>query len=114
MNDDELKKKMDELGLLMNSLMNAQCEFDGAHAEQERRIGDLREELRAEFLKRGTGMKSQCLEVRYRRGIARWDTSWLDGYSIDHPELRKFRQEGQPTVAFILRDEGWENESATF
>ena len=46
-----------------------------------------------------------------RRGSTRWDTKFLEGYVLNHPELLKYKLEGKPTVAFKLKDEiPFENE----
>ena len=110
MTETELKEKMDELGRAMHELEERQMMFSMQNQDLNHKIEDLKEELRPVFLAMQTGKKSQCLEVRYRKAAVKWKTNWLEGYSIDHPELRKYRSEGEPTIAFIVRDEGWEDD----
>lgn len=109
MNEIELNEKMDELGRLMHELENEQLEFDLKTRTLCHKIAELKDQLKPVFLERKEGLKSQCLEVRYRKGAVKWDTKWLDGYSIDHPEIARFRKTGEPTIAFLLREE-WEDD----
>ena len=110
MTETELKTKMDELGKLMHDWEHAQEELEQLFTNKLTRIAELKDELKEEFLKMRASKKSQCLEVRYRNGAVKWKTNWLDGYCIDHPELLKYRSVGEPTVAFVVRDEGWEDD----
>lgn len=105
MTELELIQKMDELGRAMHELEERQLEFDHQNRDLEHRIAELKDELKPVFMEKKESMKSQCLEVRYRKGAVKWATNWLDGYSIDHPEILHFRKEGAPTVAFVLRED---------
>ena len=96
---------MDELGQLMFDVEEEQRRFDQAHEAQLQKINDLKEELKAVFLASKESAISEKLKITYRKGASKWQTSWLEGYVIDHPELAKYRSEGKPTVAFILRDD---------
>lgn len=107
MTNEELEEKMDELGKLIHGMEKEQLLFDMKFRNVTERIAELKDELKQEFLARKKGLKSQCLEVRYRKGAVKWETKWLDGYSLDHPEIAKFRKVGEPTVAFVTRNEGW-------
>lgn len=110
MTETELKTKMDELGKALHELEEKQLAFDMANKALCEKIDNLKAELKTVFLEMKTSKKSQCLEVRYRKGSVKWKTNWLDGYSIDHPELLKYRSVGEPTVAFVTPDEGWDDD----
>ena len=112
MTETELKNKMDELGMLMHDWECQQRELEEKNRTNLTRIAELKDELKEQFLIMKTSKKSQCLEVRYRNGAVKWKTNWLDGFSAGHPEfgLEKYRSVGEPTVAFIVRDEGWEDD----
>lgn len=110
MNETVLKAKMDELGKKIHEYEEKQLAFDLENQELVKEIAALKDELRPVFLEQKTSKKSQCLEVRYRKGAVKWKTNWLDGYSIDHPEITKYRSVGEPTVAFVAREEGWEDD----
>ena len=107
MTNEELEEKMDELGKAMHEYEERQLAFDLKNRDLTEKIAGLKEDLKKIFLARKEGLKSQCLEVRYRKGAVKWETKWLDGYSLDHPEITKFRKVGEPTVAFVARNEGW-------
>ena len=100
-----LTNKMDELGRLMHELEQRQLEFDFENRELEHKIAELKDQLKPVFMEKKESMKSECLEIRYRKGAVKWSTHWLDGYSVDHPEILHFRKEGTPTIAFVLRED---------
>ena len=110
MTETELKEKMDELGKAIHELEEKQLAFDMENQALSKKIDDLKAELKTVFLSMKTSKKSQCLEVRYRQGAVKWKTNWLDGYCIDHPDLLKYRSVGDPTVAFVARNEGWSDD----
>ena len=110
MNEAELKAKMDELGRAMYEMENKQLEFDYSVRELSQKIDDLKAELKPVFLERKLSLESDTMKAQYRKGAVKWDTKWLDGYSVDHPEIEKYRRVGQPTVAFVLRSDAWEND----
>ena len=105
MTNEELKAKMDELGKLMHGMENTQLEFDHKYKNVTERIAKLKDELKDEILSRKETVESECLKAQYRKAAVKWQTNWLEGYSLDHPEIRKFRSEGKPTVAFLLRED---------
>ncbi len=109
MTEQELIAKMDDLGRMLNEAEEKQLAFDLENKELFGNIEELKAELKDIFLERKESMKSQCLEVQYRKGAVKWDTKWLDGFAIDHPEynLGQYRKIGKPTVAFSHRAEGW-------
>ena len=109
MTEQELIQKMDELGRAMHELEDKQLEFDMQNRDLVHRIAELKDQLKPVFYEKKESMKSQCLEVRYRKAAVKWGTKWLDGYSVDHPEILHFRKEGAPTIAFVLREE-WEDD----
>ena len=62
MTNEELEALMNELGDVLHSYEQAQIEFDFQHQEEEYKIVDLKEKVRAEILKRQVGYKSWKLE----------------------------------------------------
>jgi len=107
----EITDLMDELGKAMRKYEDAQLQFDLENRELVETIATLKDAIRPAILKGKETVKSQCLEARYRKGAVKWNTSWIDGFAIEHPEyeLGKYRKVGEPTVAFVLRsDDGWD------
>ena len=103
----EIKTKTDELGQLMHEMEEKQLQFDMQTKDLNESIDKLKEELKEVFLQRKESMTSERLLVTYRKGAVKWETKWLEGYSLDHPEILKYRKMGNPTVAFKTY-EGWD------
>ena len=112
MTETELKIKMDMLGKLMHEWEEQQRELEEKNKLNLTRIALLKDELKEQFLIMKTSKKSQTLEVRYRNGAVKWKTNWIEGFAAGHPEygLEKYRSVGEPTVAFVVRDEGWDDD----
>ncbi len=110
MTDGELEERMTYLGYMMHEkeLKEEQFLLDNKDFFQE--IEDRKEEIRKEILARKTNADSRTLKVTYRKGAVRWDTKWLDGYSLDHPEINKYRKQGEPSVSFSLKPDGYMDE----
>ena len=105
MNNEELKSKIDMLGQMMFDLQTAQEAFDKAHEAESTAIEKLKNEIKAEVMNLGQTVETLKLKVEFRRGSTRWDTKFLEGYVLNHPELLRYKLEGKPTVAFKLKDE---------
>lgn len=104
MNEIEMKQKMNKLSSLLKTLKYRQAEFDYQNRDLVEDIENLKAELKQEVLKREESVRTEFLNVSYRSGSVKWDTKWLDGFAIEHPEYRlgRYRKVGEPTVAFYL------------
>lgn len=100
-----LKAKIDELGQKMFDIKQLEDKFQQEHEAEYKAIADLKEEIKTEVISLGRTMETLKLKVEFRRGSTRWDTKFLEGYVLNHPELMKYRLEGRPTIAFKLKDE---------
>lgn len=105
MEENALKAKMDDLGQKMFEMEQLEEQFRQAHEEAYQAIADLKEEIKKEVISLGRTVETLKIKVEYRRGSVRWDTKFLEGYVLAHPELMKYKVEGKPTVAFKLKDE---------
>lgn len=105
MEEKALKAKIDELGQKMFDMQELENRFQMEHEAEYKAIADLKEEIKKEVINLGRTMETLKLKVEFRRGSIRWDTKFLEGYVLNHPELCKYRLEGKPTVAFKLKDE---------
>ena len=107
MTEFELKQKMEKLGDLIKIKQFRQMKFDNENKELDDRIDDLKTELKTEILQRKQSIVSEHLIAQYRKGPVKWETKWLDGFAIDHPEyhLGQYRKIGDPTVAFSFPKE---------
>ena len=104
MNDELLKEKMNELGQLMFEKEQAEIEFLEEHKAQFDKVEALREEIKAEILKRQVSMDSEKLIVTWRKGAVRWDTLKLKEKVKEYPWLKDYQKMGDPTVSFKLRE----------
>lgn len=105
MEEKALKAKIDELAQRMFDLKELERRFDEEHATEIKAINDLQKEVKEAVVDLGHTMETLKMKVEFRRGSTRWDTKFIEGYVLNHPELCKYRLEGKPTVAFKLKDE---------
>lgn len=62
-------------------------------------ISILTNEVKQEVIALGETVKGASLMAVWSKGRVSWDTKALDGYITAHPELGKFRKEGEPSVS---------------
>lgn len=105
MTEEELKEKMDELGQALYEYELLEREFDYQNKDLIIKISKLKDQLRPVFLEKKTNMRSEKLDVIYRKGAMRWDSKSLTGLIKDYPWLANCRKEMEPTVAFMRREE---------
>lgn len=106
MTDEELKKQMENLGIMMHKKEMKEQAFLAENKQLFDDIEERKEQIRKEILARKTNADSPTLKITYRKGAIRWKTDWLEGYSIDHPDILKYRRQGEPSVSFSLKSEG--------
>jgi hypothetical protein len=90
-------------------LKTVQAELDALTAEVQplfdtsaERIATLAEEIKREVLDHGTSVKGAHLQAVYSRGRVSWDTRGLDRYAVEHPEVIRFRKQGEPAVSLRM------------
>ena len=62
----------------------------------------LEAEIKNDVLLRGESLRAGIYQAIYMKGRVSWDGRGIDEYARSHPELLKFRKEGQPSVALRL------------
>jgi hypothetical protein len=87
-------------------LKTVQAELEALTAEyqplfdtSQERIAALTEEIKQEVARHGASVRGAHLQAVYSRGRVTWDTKGLDRYAIEHPEVIRFRRQGQPSVS---------------
>jgi phage host-nuclease inhibitor protein Gam len=92
-------------------LNTVQAELDALAAEiqplidvSEERIAALSEEIKQEVTLHGASVKGAHLHAVYSKGRVTWDNKGLDRYAVEHPEMMRFRRQGQPTVSLRSTD----------
>jgi len=105
-----LKKEQDKKALI-DSVLTPEIRAKVAEIEEEfsgpansseflGMIQRLEDEIKSEVLKSGASVKGKVLQAVYSKGRITWDTSAMIGYAEAHPELNKFKKEGQPSISF--------------
>lgn len=102
MKENELIRKMNELGIALQQMEECKAAWEEQVAPLAELIEDLKDELRMEFLNLKESKATEHLVVKYRKGATRWDSNGLKIYAKDHPEIKAFQKVGEPTVAFCL------------
>ena len=92
-------------------LRTVQAELDALTVEyqplfdtSEERITVLTEEIKRQVLDHGASVKGAHLHAVYARGRVTWYTQGLDRYAVEHPEVIRFRKQGQPSVSLRAVD----------
>lgn len=87
-------------------LRTVQAEIDALDAEYQpmiessgSRIAGLETEIKDAVLHNGASVKGKSLIAFYYRGRVSWDRAGMDHYAKSHPEILKFRKEGQPFIS---------------
>lgn len=62
-------------------------------------INLLTDEVKHEVVELGETVKGTFLMAVYSKGRVSWDTKALEGYITAHPEIEKFRKQGEPSVS---------------
>ena len=89
---DVMRKVQDELEAL-------EAEFKPALEAAEANTAALESEIRNDVLLRGESLRGSMYQAIYMSGRVSWDAAGMNDYARDHPEVLKFRKEGQPSVA---------------
>jgi hypothetical protein len=90
-----LKKVQAELDAL-------EAEFDPVLEAAEANASALEAEIRNDVLLRGESLHGGVYQAIYVKGRVSWDNQGIDDYAKAHPELLKFRKEGQPSVSLRI------------
>ena len=62
-------------------------------------IASLTADVKDDILKLQASVKGKYLQAVWAKGRVSWDTKALDGYAAGHPEIARFRKEGEPSVS---------------
>ncbi len=90
----EIKARLDEI----------EAEFAPRVAAVEENIAALEAEIKADVLKNGETIRGTFLRAVWNRGRVSWDTKSMDEYALYHPEVIRFRKQGQPYVSITRVD----------
>jgi hypothetical protein len=121
MTADEIRAKLEELTEVQAAaavtrldyearraeiLKAVQAELDSLAAEYQplldrasERATELETEVKQAAIAHGASVKGSTYQVVYNRGRVTWDNRELDSYAEAHPEILKFRREGEPSAS---------------
>jgi hypothetical protein len=87
-------------------LKNIQAELDALDIElkpileaAEENLLALENEIKTDVLLHGESVQAGSMRAVYTRGRVTWDSKGIEQYSSSHPELLRFRKQGEPTVS---------------
>ena len=84
---------------IKTQIEDIEAEFSSKAQAANEKISLLETEIKARVLGDGATVKSKFLQAVWSKGRVSWDTKALDGYSAAHPEIARFRKEGEPSVS---------------
>jgi hypothetical protein len=109
--------RMDYEGKRSEVLKKVQSELDALEVEfqpvleaAEANAAALEAEIKNDVLLRGESLHGGIYQAIYMKGRVSWDSAGINEYARTHPEVLKFRKEGQPSVT--LRPQGAAGTSA--
>jgi hypothetical protein len=90
--EDVLKKVKTELDAL-------DVEYQPALEAAEANAAALEAEIKNDVLLRGESLRGSAYQAVYMKGRISWDSEGITNYARSHPEVLRFRKEGQPSVS---------------
>lgn len=106
--EEALEKIKNDKALAVNSLMpldlkraiaQLEMQFDVPVQTMELKILALTDEIKAAALEHKGSVKATHNMVVYSKGRVVWDTAGLDGFAIAHPEIKAFKDYGEPVIS---------------
>ena len=98
--------RMDYEAKRLALLKQIQPELDALEAEYtplleaaEKNIAVLENEIRTDVLLHGESVQAGSFRAVYTKGRVSWDSHGIEQYAASHPEVLKFRKQGEPSVA---------------
>ncbi len=91
-------KRADVLKKVQAELDAIDLEFRPVLDAAEENATALEAEIKNDVLLRGESLRGGIYQAIYMKGRVSWDSRGIDDYARAHPEVLKFRKEGQPSV----------------
>jgi prefoldin subunit 5 len=91
-------KRTEILKQVQAELDALQAEYDPLLEAAERNVSELEAEIKNDVLLGGESVMTDVYQALYMRGRVTWDTEGIDKYAVAHPEVLKYRKQGQPNV----------------
>ena len=84
---------------IRDQLAEIDAEFDPKVADLKLTLSILEAQIKEQVLIAGQTVKGSFHQFVYSKPRVSWDTKMLDGYAMAHPEILRFRKEGNPSVS---------------
>ena len=97
-------KRAEVLRKVQPELDALELEFQPVLEAAEANASALEAEIKNDVLLRGESLRGSVYQAIYVKGRVSWDNAGVEQYARAHPEVLKFRREGQPSVS--LRKSG--------
>jgi hypothetical protein len=101
--------RMDLEAKRLEVLKKVQAELDALEAEYQpvldaaqENASSLEAEVKNDVLLSGQSVATDLLQAIYVKGRVSWDNEGIHRYARTHPEVLKFRKEGQPSVSLRI------------
>ena len=79
-------------------LAEIEAEFESKSETAGVKIATLEAEIKAEVLAKGETVKGGKFQAVWNKGRQSWDDKGLTAYAESHPEVMRFRKQGEPSV----------------
>lgn len=100
---EELISKMEKLAMVKEELQALKDSFENDNRYLIDGIAKLEEEIKTEALKYKRSIVSPNVELVYNDGRVTWDSRFLSGYAINHPEILDAKKVGKPFVSIKMK-----------
>jgi len=87
---------------IVKAVADISAEFAMKGEGLQANIAELEAAVKAQVLAHGETIKGARLQACWTKGRVSWDTKMLDGYAAAHPEIARFRKEGDPSVSIRM------------
>jgi len=84
---------------LILQIEEVDAEFEVNEKGISTNIENLEEEIRNDTLQFGQSVKASGFIATWSKGRITWDNKGLAAYSISHPDIIKFKKEGEPIIS---------------
>ena len=96
---DQEAKRAEVLRKVQAELDALDVEFQPVLEAAEANASALEAEIKNDVLLRGESLRGSAYQAIYAKGRVSWDSAGINEYARAHPEVLKYRREGQPSVS---------------
>lgn len=90
---------------LTAKIADLQAQLAVASEDIDTQIAALQKAVKQAVAAHGATIEAGRIRATYVKPRISWDTQRLEGYAEAHPEIRKFRREGEPSVRIAVLED---------